>query len=237
MRRSRLQGICDFRSFSPVSCACSFSAVEVRPELGSGGPGAGPESRRGCLTHSGVPDGGKEDARPRGGPGSWLPSPGKEVPSVAGGSAQRWGRRQGGSGPPCGGPPFWGILARFSGVSFAWPFILAHLSQPPRAWALVPLPVPPHCPSPEERTMVVRRGWWRGLAGRTRLAGAIVCGALNVCTASALAAEWGTSIPGMLPEPTEGPVLEHLASPAHPCQASESSCHSHLWGRRWRGMR
>lgn len=66
---------------------------------------------------------------------------------------------------PAGGPPFWGILARFSGVSFAWPFILAHLSQPPRAWALVPLPVPPSLPLPRgkdnggEEGVVEGFGW------------------------------------------------------------------------------
>lgn len=150
--------------------------------------------------------------------------------------------RDGGGGKGAVALPAGGPLSGESWPGSAVSHLHGHSSSPifpshpePGPWS--PCQSPPHCPSPEERTMVVRRGWWRGLAGRTRLAGAIVCGALNVCTASALAAEWGTSIPGMLPEPTEGPVLEHLASPAHPCQASESSCHSHLWGRRWRGMR
>lgn len=50
----------------------------------------------------------------------------------------------------------------------------------------------------------VGRRWSRGSGWPARLAGTIVCGALSVCIASALAAERGTSIPGMLPEPPRG---------------------------------
>lgn len=139
---------------------------------------------------------------------------------------------EGAVSPPCGGPPSWGILAWVHQCLICMAIHPLPSFPATPEWGLVPLPVPPpsDCPSPERRTMVVGRRWWRGLAGLARLAGTIVCEALNVCTASALAAEWGTSIPRMLPEPAEGHALEHLASPARPCQASESSCHSHLLG-------
>lgn len=196
------------------------------------GPPVEDQAARRGTSQAGVPDGGKADARPRGGPGSRLPSPQKEVPSAAGSSAQRWGRRRGGSLPSLWGPPSWGILAWVHQCLICMAIHPLPSFPATPEWGLVPLPVPPpsDCPSPEGRTMVVGRRWWRGLAGLARLAGTIVCEALNVCTASALAAEWGTSIPRMLPEPAEGHALEHLASPAGPCQASESSCHSHLLG-------
>lgn len=54
------------------------------------------------------------------------------------------------------------------------------------------------------------RRWRRGRLARG-LAGTIVCGALPVCIASARAAQWGTGIPRMPPEPWGG--VSSLAPP------------------------
>lgn len=77
--------------------------------------------------------------------------------------------------------------------------------------------------------------------GSGGLAGTIVCEAPSVCIASALAAERGTSIPGMLWAPAQG----HAGSALQPAQHIPPSFCVFLLltpvragggeGRRWRG--
>lgn len=124
--------------------------------------------------------------------------------------------------------------------SLGRPFTLSQPSQPPLGWGLVSPPAPRTHSAPPQRA-----GPWRwggggegsGLAGPA--AGTVVCEALSVCIASALAAECGTGIPRMLPEPMGAQLPNtwpgwHILAKLLTFPVTHS-CQSREWtGMRWR---
>lgn len=118
----------------------------------------GQAPRRG-TSQAGVPDGGKEDARPRGGPGSWLPSPRKEVPWWLAVQPRDGGGGKGAVALPAG-PPFWGILALVHRCLICMaihPRPSFPATPEPGAWSL--------CQAPRTAPPQRKGQWWGGGGG------------------------------------------------------------------------
>ena len=131
---------------------------------------------------------------------------------------------------------FWGGLVRVHQHLICMAIHPLGHSQPPQK----PLPAlekgtrPGSPPQSPHTAPFQRAGQWggeeveAGSGWAARLAGTIVCGALSVCIASALAAEWGTGIPGMLLECRE-PTVSSSWPASHILAQLLSPSVTHMW--------